>query len=125
MRLRGAALLTTATLLLLSAPAGAQNCVAGPECSAAGDRLKAYTAQMQARLVRSTGTANAATMNYCVMMVGAEVSRVCAVEQREMGRKSCAALAGQQQQVYIDNARKSEAIVRKTSQAPWQQICGW
>jgi hypothetical protein len=80
---------------------------------------------MQARLNRSAGTANAATMNYCVMMTGADVSQICADEQRAMRKTSCAALADRQANAYRQNARASEAIVKKTSQAPWRKICGW
>ena len=103
----------------------AQSCVAGPLCSAAGSRYKSYTTKMTTRLNNSSGTANAATLNYCVMMFGAEVSRACADEQRASGKNNCADLADQQKQAFLQNAKTSEKIVKMTSQGSFHQICGF
>ena len=117
----------TATLLNLHSASDArgQECTAGPKCTAAGQKSEDYNATMRQRLSETSGTANAATMNYCVMMVGAEVSRVCADEQRELGKASCAKLADLQAEAFKKNAKASEQIVMQTSQGPWQRICGW
>lgn len=112
-------------LPLFLGTASAQNCAPGPKCIAAGERLKQYTAQMQARLARTTGIANAAMMNFCVTMVGAEVSRVCADEQLRLGQRYCADLARRQEQAYLENAKTSETIVKMSSQGPWREKCGW
>lgn len=122
--------LTTSMLAMFIAcaaipnPVLGQNCSPGPTCAAAGQRVQAYVAQIQSR-IGGAGIATAAHLNYCVMMVAAELNRACADELRAAGHNECADLADRQKDEFLNNARVSEDIVRRSTSGPMPNLCGW
>jgi len=113
-------------LIPIAMPQAAETCAPGPACQNAGITFQRYTNRMEAKLSRSTGTANAAMLNYCVMKAGAELSRLCADEQLALGKRNCAHLAYQQQAAYERNYQTSKEIVLRSAQGLWSESrCEW
>jgi hypothetical protein len=111
-------------------------CSPGPRCQAAGQRSQSFLAGMERRLSAQQarmsanprlagGARGAADVAYCTQMVGAEISRVCADEQRAMGREDCARQAYAQRDELLRAAQGSRSAGEAVSVGQWQQTCGW
>ncbi len=101
------------------------NCAAGPKCSAAGAKLKAYASNAQSRLRGPFAAAGAAAAVYCVDMVTAEVSRVCGDEMKAHGESECASLAYRQSAASVNAAKGAMASSTALSTGPWRSNCGF
>jgi hypothetical protein len=120
--------LTAATVLLstmiVTGSATAQQCRSGPQCDAIQQRAMPFV-QRYSSGVQGSGISAAAMGVYCTNMLVAEVSRVCADEQRRMGQPACAALADQQREAHLQTAREAAATSRAVTIGQWTQQCGW
>lgn len=104
-------------------PSARGACNPGPRCAAAGRNAESYARSAETRFGRGASAAGMGA--YCVSMVGAEISRVCADEMAAMGMRQCADQARAQQHEMLRAAQQSQAASAAAAAGPWQQNCGW
>jgi hypothetical protein len=118
--------ITMVALLTCAESAAAQQCTPGPRCRAIGERAAPIIQNQQARQ-QGGGAAESAAASYCVSMIVAETSRICAAELESSGEANCAGLARQQMEALLNSAEGAKAASRELSASSmsWQARCGW
>ncbi len=92
----------------------AQNCSPPPPgCQRANDRATQFINRLQAGGV--SGIVDAASQQYCTLLIGIEVNNFCAAEYRRIGKANCASLLTQQSAQYRQALPQTEAAASAAS----------
>jgi hypothetical protein len=102
-----------AASVFFAAHAFGQSCSPGPACSRANEKGLEFLQRMQAGQVN--GILDAASKEYCLLLVGIELNNLCASEFRGMGNSTCASLAEQQVVEMRRALKQAESVASATS----------
>ncbi len=113
-------------LLILSCfSASAQQCNVGPKCKTANSRAEQYLANYPSRY-KGPAVHVTSLKAFCLNMIGASVSQVCANEMRSNGQPQCAILASRQKAEHERVAAQAKsAASASASTENWRATCGW
>ena len=97
-----------------SGTARAQDCQPLPTgCQRASDKGTQFINRLKAGGI--TGITDAASQEYCVLLVGIEVNNLCAAEYRRIGKTDCASAADAQTSQYRSALSSAEAAASEAS----------
>lgn len=116
-------ILGMAAVFAVAGAAHAQQCAAGPKCTAQGNKMAALIEKQKLRLGMDSAS-EAALGAFCVNWAQAELARFCGDELKKLGRPDCADLAYQQQaenkRVALQSAESAAAFAEVNISKPAQ-----